>query len=153
MIRIEFVNTLSEVAVKLAEIKPDVTVAGPALNGGWGLTTEHDGYKVHLGIGQLHKRRESTSYVADGKLYLNLKALNNGRPLVDLLKAGLRDNFALSSLSDGHVLSKDPSGQDQFEWEVDIFVPERGLSEQSLAQDTFFITSKQPWRAINSLVA
>lgn len=144
---IESARTLEEVADKLAKVGPDITVAGPDLNGRWGLTTRHNGYSVHLGIGQLHQRHDGgATLIADGKLYLDPKPPDEGRPLNDLVREGLPGNCALYDLPDQYVISKDPFQRDQAEWKVRIVISGPGMGEVSnLGQNTFFIVPQQTY--------
>lgn len=144
---IETARTLEEVAAKLAKLEPGVTVAGPNLNGGWGLTTRHNGYNVHLEIGQLHQRHDggSATLIADGKLYLDPKPPDEGRPLADLVREGLPGNCALYGLPNQYVISKDPFQGDQVEWKVRIIVSGPGMGVPNLGQNIFFIVPQQPY--------
>lgn len=145
---IETARRLQDVAVMLARVEPGVTVAGPALDGGLGLTTKHNGYTVHLGIGPFHCRHDddSTILIANGKLYLDPKPPDDGRPLIDLVRAGLPSNCALASLPGQHVVSRDPFQREQLEWQVGIVVSGLGMGVSNLGQNSIFIIPK------NSLV-
>lgn len=144
---IETARTVEEVAVKLAKVEPGVTVAGPALDGGWGLTTRHNRYNVHLGFRQLHRRHvgEDTILIADGKLYLDPRPPDDGRPLTDLVREGLPSNCALFALPDQYVISRDPFDRPQVEWQVGIVVSGPGMEAPNWGQNCLFIVPQQPW--------
>lgn len=143
---IEIARRLQDVADMLAKVEPGVTVAGPDLNGGFGLTTRHNRYIVHLGIEQLRPCHEgdSTTFIALGKLYLDPKPPDDGPPFVDLVRKGLPGNCGLYSLPD-HVISTDLFGRDQVEWPVGIIVTGPGMAASNPGQNSFFITPRQSW--------
>lgn len=137
---IEVAETIEKAGERIHHITgPGATVIGPALDGGWGITTRHSGSLVHLGINNIHRPPGKTALEADGMLYLDPKPENEQRPLSELVREGLPDNCGVFSLPDHYRVSRDLSGREQAVWSVRVVIHGSGTSPSSWAQNTFLI--------------
>lgn len=135
----EFENTVEGVGKRLSQVtEPSITVIGPALDGGWGLTARHNGSLVHLGIRNPRSLPTSTTLVAEGTLYLDPIPDYSTRPLAELVREGLPPHCAILSLPDPRI-SRDLFDRRQAEWTVKVVIEGPGQTPQSWGKNTFFI--------------
>lgn len=142
---IEVAATIQEVGERIDHITGSgVTVIGPALDGGWGITTRHNGFLVHLGISNIHLSPGKTALEANGRLYLAPKPENEQRPLSEVAIEGLPDNCGVFSLPEHYRVSRDPFGREQAEWLVTVAISGPGTTPYAWSGNTFLIRAAKP---------